>query len=124
MSMRGRLCSEIADGTYVEPIDVLVPVCPCDGGVCDVRLLGVVLGVAVGLSSAGHGGAVRLGSLELGLDGVVGLDGLVGRHFDRGGVRRGGGKAKVQVEESCKWTPAGRARAKRKTHQSPATFQR
>lgn len=40
--------------TYVEPVDVLVPVGLCNGGIGDVWLLGVVLGVAVGLRGACH----------------------------------------------------------------------
>jgi hypothetical protein len=44
--------------TYIEPIDVLVPVLGGDGEVGDVRLLGVVLGVPVWLRSAGHGTGV------------------------------------------------------------------
>jgi hypothetical protein len=40
--------------TYVEPVDVLVPVGFCDRCVGDVRLLRVVLGVAVRLRHARH----------------------------------------------------------------------
>lgn len=66
---------------YIEPIDVLVPVLPGDGEICNVLLLGVVLGVAVRLRGACHCGAVRLGVHELGVDGVFSLDRLVGGHF-------------------------------------------
>jgi hypothetical protein len=65
--------------TYVEPVDVLVPVGLGDGCFGDVWLLGVVLGVAVGLRGARHGSWL--------LD-VVGVDGhhaggrLVGRHTE------------------------------------------
>jgi hypothetical protein len=66
--------------TYVKPVDVLVPVGLCDGGIGDVRLLRVVFGIAVGLRGARHGRRL--------LD-IVGVDGhhasgrLVGRHVGR-----------------------------------------
>lgn len=101
-----RSSGGVADWTYIEPVDVLVPVCPCDGGVCDVRLLGVVFRVAVGLGGACHGGTVDLRSLELRLHGVVGLDGLMGRHFDGWGgcsleQKRKFRSSKLQVD-SCR----------------------
>lgn len=43
------------DERHIEPVDVLVPVGLGDGLLGDVRPLGVVFGVAVGLRLAGHG---------------------------------------------------------------------
>ena len=67
--------------TYVEPVDVLVPVRLCDGRVGNVWLLRVVLGVAVGFAGRSHG---RLLVDELGLNGEVARDSLGGGH-DGGG---------------------------------------
>jgi hypothetical protein len=85
---------------------VLVPVGLCDGRVGDVRLLRVVLGVAVGLGGAGHGGALVD---ELGVNGEVARDSLVRRHS--GGWEREGGEK------------GGRARAAklRSTDRSPVS---
>jgi hypothetical protein len=69
--------------TYVEPVDVLVPVGLGDGCFGDVWLLRVVLGVAVRLRGARHGRRL--------LD-VFGVDGhhaggrLVGGHGEDGAV--------------------------------------
>lgn len=69
----------VYEQTYVQPVDVLVPVGLGDGRVGDVWLLRVVLWVAVRLRGARHGRRL--------LD-VVGVDGhhaggrLVGRHTE------------------------------------------
>lgn len=65
--------------TYIKPVDVLVPVRPCDGRVGDVWLLRVVLGVAVRLRGARHGR--RLLDV-LGVDGLHAGGRLVGRHAE------------------------------------------
>lgn len=78
-------CSgNVGKATYIEPIDVLVPILPSDGLVGDVWCLGVVFGVAVGLSGAGGSGWLRD---ELRIDGGLASGGLVRRHADFGGVR-------------------------------------
>ena len=56
---------------YIEPIDVLVPVGTCDGQIGDVRLLGIIFGIAVWLRRACHGGWL--------LD-VIGVNGLHASH--------------------------------------------
>lgn len=66
---------------------MLVPVLPGDGKICDVRLLGIVLGVAVRLRRAGHGRRLRN---VLRVDGELAGDRLVGRHVvvcERGGAK-------------------------------------
>ena len=72
--------------TYVEPVDVLVPVGLCNGHVGNVWLLRVVLGVAVGLVDRSHG---RLLLNELGLDGEIARDSLGGGHDGGGREVRG-----------------------------------
>jgi len=71
---------EECGGAYIEPIDVLIPVRPCDGEVGDVWLLRIVFGVAVWLRSAGHG-ALLLD--VVGVDGLHAGDSLVRRHVVR-----------------------------------------
>lgn len=68
---------ECKRGTDIEPIDVLVPVLPRDGQVRNVRLLGIILGIAIGLGGAGHRRGLRH---ELGVDSGLAGDGLVRRH--------------------------------------------
>jgi hypothetical protein len=93
MKMTWRIVSEgletaDTDDTYVQPVDVLVPVVPCDGHVGNVRLLGIVLGVAVGFVGARHG--ARLLDV-VGVNGLHARNSLVRRHvcvFGRW-IRRG-----------------------------------
>lgn len=78
------------DGTYIEPVDVLVPVGLGDRCVGDVRLLRVVVGVAVGLAGRSHR---RLLVDELRLDGEVASNSLGGGHDD--GVKSSGVMARA-----------------------------
>ena len=71
--------ARLLDRTYVEPVNVLVPVGLGDRCVGDVWLLGVVVGVAVGLAGRSHG---RLLVDELRLDGEVASHSLGGGHDD------------------------------------------
>ena len=82
--------ARIGDGlvghcAYVEPVDVLVPVRLCEGGLGDVWLLWVVLGIAVGLRDGGHGGWLLN---VLWVDGLHARDRLVGGHCAKDGVLR------------------------------------
>lgn len=62
----------------IEPVDMLVPILPSDGVLCDMFLGRVVLGASVWLVLAGHWG--RLRGQVLGVDGLVASGGLVRRH--------------------------------------------
>lgn len=68
---------ELGNIAYIEPIDVLVPVLPRNREICDVWLLRVIFGVAVGLSSASHRRRLRD---VLRVHGELAGDGLVRRH--------------------------------------------
>lgn len=77
--------------TYIEPVDVLVPVGLCDRCVGDVWLLRIVLGIAVWLRLARHWGWLFD---VVGVNGLHASDSLVGRHGEvaigvGGGIARG-----------------------------------